>query len=261
MAAFEEYKRRHDDRKNRKLRMIGGRTSQNQYPDYPNNHDRYGAEKDMEPGRKIPGNPGRRFMIQCAIASLLFGSAYWIETNNSTAFQPLRKSIETTMTQEFQFAAVSSWYEKNFGNPISFLPVPGVQNSGKSTGTQGTSTTQNHDPNFAEPVSGQVTDPYSTKTNGVTVKTSSHSAVKAVKDGLVVFVGKKANTGVTVIIQHKGNDESWYGKLDKTNVKVYDEVKQGQVIGTTSGGKNGTFYFALKKGEKFIDPIQVMSFD
>ncbi|TGA99489.1 M23 family metallopeptidase [Sporolactobacillus shoreae] len=259
MTAYEEFKKRHNDRKDRRLRMIGGPDGRNKISDYPDYYRRYSPADDPGHGRTDPGRPGRRFLAQCLIAGALFGSVYWVEANSSAVFLPVKNAIAASMTDEFQFAAVSSWYEKNFGNPISFLPGAVNQNTGKSATTNGASATPN--PNFAEPVIGEVTAPYSSKTKGVVVKTTSYSSVKAVKDGLVVFVGKKTDTGETVIIQHKGSDESWYGKLDKANVKVYDEVKQGQIIGTTSGGKQGTFYFALKKGAKFIDPIQVMSFD
>ncbi|MEH7279219.1 M23 family peptidase, partial [Bacillus toyonensis] len=47
-------------------------------------------------------------------------------------------------------------------------------------------------------------------------------------------------------------------------VKLYDYVSKKQKIGTVSNyanNKNGKFYFAIKKNEKFVDPIQVISFD
>lgn len=48
------------------------------------------------------------------------------------------------------------------------------------------------------------------------------------------------------------------------SVKLYDYVSKKQKIGTVNNdanNKNGKFYSAIKKDEKFIDPIQVISFD
>ncbi|MCI1856658.1 MAG: M23 family metallopeptidase [Sporolactobacillus sp.] len=245
MNRYEELMKRHRERKRRDF---GLHSLQNRQTDPALDFKPY----DMPVRKKSPRRYPVQLALQCLGAALLFGLAYWAEVGEGPFVHPIRESVETAMTHEFQFTAVSGWYEKYLGDPLAFLP-----------GTEKTKThvTQAGSGRFEVPVSGEVMNPYTSKTKGVTVETSSFSAVKAVKDGLVVYVGKKPKTGTTVIIQHSDHDESWYGKLGKTNVKVYDEVKKGQKIGTTSGGDKGTFYFALKKGEKFIDPIQVMSFD
>jgi Membrane-bound metallopeptidase len=259
MNKLEELRQRHKERKSKMIEFTDRPRPPRDPERFPQTYNRpfgpkYG-EEDRD--RNLPRE--NRFMrglvIRLILAALLFGVSYWAETGNNPALQPVRQSLSTAMTQEFQFTAVSAWYEKHFGNPVAFLPGLGGS-SGSSQTASGSGSS-----GFAAPVSGQVATPYNSRTKGVTVNAPSHSEVKAFRDGLVVFVGIKTGTGNTVIIQHKGNDESWYGKLDKINVKIYDEVKQGQKIGTTSGGKGGTFYFALKKGQKFIDPIQVMSFD
>ncbi|WP_010630330.1 M23 family metallopeptidase [Sporolactobacillus vineae] len=261
MNKLEALRQRHKERKSKMIESAG-QPRPFQEPDrYSQTYNRpFGPEyRDAgQPKQPEKNRPMRSLAIRLTLAIILFGAAFWAENGHSPAMQPVRQSLVTAMTQEFQFTAVSSWYEQHFGNPMAFLP--GLGNTGNSTsGTRNTSGTGSS--SFAAPVSGQVATPYSSRTRGVTVKAPSHSEVKAFRDGLVVFVGNKKGTGRTVIIQHKGNDESWYGKLDQVDVKIYDEVKQGQKIGTTSAGKGGTFYFALKKGQKFIDPIQVMSFD
>jgi stage IV sporulation protein FA len=263
MKDFMDYKKRHQQRKRRNMMML--QAAPKDYPNYKSASSRRDTtsywEGSDEP-KQSPAHPGRRFLLQCVVSAMLVGAVYWVDTNDDTHFHAVKNSIETAMNQEFQFAAVSNWYEKNLGDPISFLPS--FTNNSTQTADGGSMNSKKDTPSssFAEPVVGEVKSPYSNTTKGVTVETTSHSEVKSVKDGLVVFVGKKKNIGETVVIQHKDSDESWYGKLDQANVKVYQEVKKGQKIGTTSGkNKKGTFYFALKKGEKFIDPIQVMSFD
>lgn len=84
------------------------------------------------------------------------------------------------------------------------------------------------------------------------------------KEGVVLFVGNKDSLGKTVIIQHADGSESWYGKLEETRVSASDRVESKQVIGIvspTNDGKYGSYYFAIKMGEHFIDPKKVMSFN
>lgn len=255
MNAIEEYKRRHRERKNKTLEKIYPADIRQETKFEGNRpYESYRHfDKQMETPSDKTRRPGRQLLVQIVLSSLLVVGAYEAHNNTQSFMKPIDQSLQAAMTQEFQFEAVSSWYEKNLGNPISFLPGTGSN--------QGSSLSASSNGKFAEPVTGEVTAPYSSKTKGVTVKTTSKEAVKAVQDGLVLFVGEKKATGQTIIIQHKDHSESWYGHLDKVTVKVYQSVTQGQKIGTTSGGKKGTFYFALKKGAKFIDPIQVMSFD
>ena len=85
----------------------------------------------------------------------------------------------------------------------------------------------------------------------------------SVLDGTVIFAGNKENYGKIVIVQHADGSESWYGQLKEIYVKNYDQVKAGQALGVVNptGVDTGEFYFAIKKDEKFIDPVQVISFE
>lgn len=258
MTGYDEYKKRHRERRRKELQLMRP-PGLPPVRDYGSPYDRYSPPTDKGINRHPSVRLARRFVIQCLVSALLFSAVYWINLNKNAHLQPIRESIVTAMTHEFQFAAVSGWYEKNLGAPVSFLP--GFFSSNKGNQAASGSSSKNKSSAFAEPVIGQVQNRFNSRTNGITVATSPNSAVEAAKDGLVVFVGQKSKIGRTVIIQHQNSDESWYGKLNNVNVKVYEFVKQGQKIGTTGGSKQGMFYFALKKGQKFIDPIQVMSFD
>ena len=68
-----------------------------------------------------------------------------------------------------------------------------------------------------------------------------------------------------MVIQHADKSESWYGNLESIDVKQYESIKKGSAVGKVSSSSQdeatGEFYFAIKMGDEFIDPIQVMSFD
>ena len=78
--------------------------------------------------------------------------------------------------------------------------------------------------------------------------------------------GVKEGLGKTVVVQHADKTETWYGNLDEIDVKLYEYVEKRQVVGTVSGStgedkSKGKYYFAIKKDDKFIDPIQVIRFE
>ena len=112
--------------------------------------------------------------------------------------------------------------------------------------------------------SARVLTNFSTDGRGVLIETKYDEAVEAMSGGRVVFAGKKNDLGNTVIIQHSDMTESWYGNLETIDVSQYEEVKTGKKVGTVSNkenGRSGEFYFAIKQGKKFIDPIQVIKFE
>jgi stage IV sporulation protein FA len=90
--------------------------------------------------------------------------------------------------------------------------------------------------------------------------------VKAIKEGVVTSVGVKDGLGKTIVIQHSDKSESWYGNLADIKVSLYDNVKKEQVVGTVSDSTGtdktkGKYYFAIKKEDQFINPIQVIRFE
>jgi stage IV sporulation protein FA len=99
----------------------------------------------------------------------------------------------------------------------------------------------------------------------VMIETTSNAKVEAMNEGIVTFAGTKEKLGKTVIIQHADGSESWYGNLGAISVKLYDFVETGKQVGTAMASADdqtkGVFYFAIKQGDHFIDPIQVISFE
>ena len=266
MNRIEEIRRRHRERK--AFGTASKHLREKKMGDFSSPYSTY-DERDSEIHGLHPLFRPRQFIVKCILAGALIFSVHMIHESSSQKIAPIKSAVTTALTSEFNFAAVSNWYETTFGKPVAFLPSLDDKKSDQSSNVEqagGTKqeTKKKNQNNFAVPVSGEVTRHFTDESKGVTVQTSRHTSVEAVKDGLVVFIGKKKNIGETVIIQHKDGAESWYGRLTGVNVKVYDFVKKGQKVATVSANKNqkhGSFYFALQQNEKFIDPIQVISFD
>jgi stage IV sporulation protein FA len=175
--------------------------------------------------------------------------------SSNPAFDKAKMVVQQSMATEFQFAKAASWYEEKFGKPAALLPQKESKTETAAAGDKQA---------YAMPVSGKILTSFSADGRGVMIETKSGASVKAINGGTVIFAGKKKNIGNTVIIQHADSTESWYGDLDKVEVKQYDQIKSGEQVGTAQREKNngkGEFYFAIKKGKDFIDPIQVIKFE
>jgi stage IV sporulation protein FA len=244
-----EIKRRLAERKRLKLQKI----ARNDYSSKPINKDR------------IPQNDGIHplfnkdvFMMKIFAAAILFLMVGILFKNQSPQFVETRQFVTGVFEKDFQFATVAKWYEDKFGMPLSLLPSSeDVLNDEKSV-------TEAKGMGYAIPASGHVLTPFKTDGRGLMIETGEKSEVKVVKDGMVIFVGNRDDIGKTVIIDHPGGGQTWYGMLESVEVEYYDYVKTGTIVGIASKGENeatSEFYFAIKQEDTFIDPIQVIKFE
>lgn len=192
------------------------------------------------------------FKILASITLVLLVSI--IYKSESPAFQKAKSVVNRSMETEFRFAAVSEWYENRFGKPLALFPdkVDGdIVQTGKKT-------------NYALPVGAKIAENFAHDGRGVMIETEDQAQVEAIAGGIVIFAGKKADTGNTVIVQHEDDTESWYAHLNNLAVKPHERIKVGKVLGTVSSDTDrfsGKFYFAIKKGDVFIDPLQVINIE
>lgn len=232
------------------------------YP-LPKDEERYGEAPfyDYEPGSnsKHPVFRTEFIILQVLLAVSLFLIVGILYKDSSPRWDKARVFVGETMEKEFQFAAVKDWYENQFGQPVALLPdtnkeqIPNINDQSEDTQHV-----------YAVPAAGRVLEPFTKERQGIMVETGRDSFVEAIDDGIVIDVGVKDDIGKTVVVQHSDGSETWYGNLNSINVKLYDFVKSRTQLGqvtNTEGGQAGTFYFAIKEGDAFIDPIQVINFD
>jgi len=70
--------------------------------------------------------------------------------------------------------------------------------------------------------------------------------IPALDDGIVIFVGEKEGYGKTVIVQQESGIDVWYSNIKEINVKVYDYIKKGELIGSVD---NNLYLVFIKNGE------------
>ncbi|WP_453994693.1 peptidoglycan DD-metalloendopeptidase family protein [Bacillus nitroreducens] len=221
--------------------------------------DRYGGSPYSSFESDGPGDGGHPlfrkevFLFKVLLSAILVLSVGIIFKNQSPTFDNVRQFVSSTMEREFQFAVVTEWYKDTFGSPLALIPI----NQNKET--------EDTSPGgkYALPAAGKVTESFEANGQGIIVETDS-KVVEAMNAGYVKEVSVMGELGKTVVIKHSDGSETWYGNLGTVDVKLYDYVETGQEVGTIQEQQEdnkGTYYFAIKQGETFIDPIQVIKFE
>jgi stage IV sporulation protein FA len=201
-------------------------------------------------GKKIMNHS--TFLFRSLLSAVIVLGLAIILKSNSPIASEVRTGLSKVYNSEFQFASIQKWYEDRFGSPIAFLPQ--LNNKKETVDSV----------DYGVPATGKVLQSFKTDGQGILIQTELNQKVEAIDGGNVIFVGEKDDLGQTVIVQHADGSESWYGKLSSTNVKYMERVDSKKVLGTVTpdeDGSFGTYYFAIKMGEKFIDPKKVISFE
>lgn len=111
------------------------------------------------------------------------------------------------------------------------------------------------------PASGRVVAQYAPSAkppvNGVGLALNKGDVVKAVAWGKVVHNDMLRGLGRVVVLMHDKEYYTVYAYLDESNLKLGQEVKQGQVLGTAGyypPAKGTGTYFELRHHQKAINP-------
>lgn len=126
----------------------------------------------------------------------------------------------------FSFAKIDNWYEKTFGNIVTK----------EKTNTVSSDTIE-----------------YSKKEKyqkGVKLTLKDNYSIPFISNGLIIFAGDKENYGKTVVLQKPDETEVWYTNLKTINVKLYDYIKAGDIVGDAD---NNILNLYFVKNNEFLD--------
>ena len=84
---------------------------------------------------------------------------------------------------------------------------------------------------------------------GIVLSVEDEYLVPSLDTGLVIFIGKKEGYGNVVIVEGLDGVNIWYGNINNINVKLYDYISKGSLIGDC----NNKLYLVYKKDGKAID--------
>ncbi|WP_416151348.1 peptidoglycan DD-metalloendopeptidase family protein [Salipaludibacillus sp. HK11] len=199
------------------------------------------------------------FMMQTLASICLFLIMAIVLQSSTGVLEQPRNYIRSVFETEFEFDRVALWYEDLFGRPLALVPT---QMESVAPGDMDEDLLEQ----YALPASGIVRETFHENGRGIFVETDVNESVEAVKSGVVRFIGEDEENewGKVVVIRHYDGGESWYGMLEDIHVNLYDHVDTGEVLAQVSHEEDsavGVYYFALKEGDSFIDPIEVISVD
>lgn len=89
--------------------------------------------------------------------------------------------------------------------------------------------------------------------DGFSLEVSSSYLVPILNSGMVIYTGEKEGYGLTVIIEQVDGLEVWYSNLKNYNVKLYDYVEKGNLLGEV----DNNLYIVIKKDGKYLDYEEV----
>ncbi|MDM5276005.1 peptidoglycan DD-metalloendopeptidase family protein [Paenibacillus silvae] len=214
------------------------------------------------------GSPGRsgfhilRSLLRRTMVSAIIFAGVWglFQLDASWTITP-KTVIADALHNDMDFAAAAAWYERNFGGPPSFLPVLGHT----TDAVNGSGIRQL----LGKPVSGTVVQPFALSMKGIEIVPDAAAAgglVQVVSSGAgrVLEVLGDVESGYTVVIQHTGKVTAIYGRLNESELQKNDWVEVGDTVGTLKAGSSeqpATLYFAIKEGEEYVDPAEVVALD
>jgi len=113
---------------------------------------------------------------------------------------------------------------------------------------------------FQRPVSGKVVRGYSiapgqTKSEGLDFETATDAPVVAAESGEVALISRSlGGLGTIVLIRHRDDIMTVYGRVDNVTVGKGQSVTRGQKIGTVAPADPSIFHFEIRRGTQSIDP-------
>jgi len=129
----------------------------------------------------------------------------------------------------FSFAYVNNLYKKYFGSVLPFENIAPTEEV------------------FNEKITYNESSVYK---DGVVLDVNDNYLVPVIESGIVVYIGNKEQYGNTIIVQQIDGLDVWYGNVATTDIKIYDYVEKGTLLGEVTDNK---LYLVFQKEGKYLD--------
>ncbi|MDD4298184.1 MAG: M23 family metallopeptidase [Bacilli bacterium] len=167
------------------------------------------------------------FIMKLMILCVMFLSSL-IYIKSSTVNK--QRFYDMFLKDNLSFAVINNLYNNHLGSVLPFKDI-----------------IKNNKPVFKEKL---VFSDSSIYKDGVMLNVDESYLVPVLDSGIVVFIGNKEDYGKTVIVQQSNGIDVWYGNIDNLNVKIYDYIEGGSLLGETVDNK---LYLVFKKEGKILD--------
>lgn len=85
--------------------------------------------------------------------------------------------------------------------------------------------------------------------DGISLSVDNDYLIPSIDSGLVIFTGTKEGYGNVVIVEQVDGIDVWYGNLTNINVKLYDYIDKGSLIGNC----DDNLYLVFKRNGEILD--------
>ncbi len=166
-----------------------------------------------------------KFVNKLLVLGILFVGVLIAVKVNPTAASWVKTHV---YMDNFSFAQIENWYNKYIG---------GIFSSNDDEVTQV----------FSGTIPYTSLEPYY---DGVRLKVSSGSVVESLLSGIIVSIGETEHYGNTIVVEQVDGVSVWYGNVDVSDVKLYDYVEKGQILGMS---RSEDLYLVLMKDGAYLN--------
>ena len=166
-----------------------------------------------------------KFVNKLLVLGILFVGVLITVKVNPTAASWVKTHV---YMDNFSFAQIENWYNKYIGGIFS-----------------------SNDDEVTQVFSGTI--PYTSLEayyDGVRLKVSSGSVVESLLSGIIVSIGETEHYGNTIVVEQVDGVSVWYGNVDVSDVKLYDYVEKGQILGMS---RSEDLYLVLMKDGAYLN--------
>ena len=164
-------------------------------------------------------------ILLCIIIFLILGI---ISKKNITYKEIIKEKI---YEETISFSKFETIYNKYLGG---IFPIENI-------------TPTNITPVFNEKLNYQNIEKY---LDGAKLIVENNYLIPNLENGIITYIGQKENYGKVIILETTDNINIWYGNVCNYNVKLYDHLNKGDIIGETCTNE---LFLVYKKDGKVLD--------
>ncbi len=213
----------------------------------------YGSRSTYSSGRptyhsfeEVDTKLQQRLIRNITMSVILLFTVYIIFQTNHPYAKVTQQFIQESLTKEYNFKGLYSWYQKKFQGFPAIIPAFHIKER------------EGYEPSysFISPIA-HIPEDIMQADSGIYLKTEDNEGVRVINQGLVIEVKELDYLGKTIVIRHQNGIESTYAMLNTVEVEKNEWVEEGKVLGNVQH----MLYFAMKKNNQYIDPLEVISFE
>lgn len=146
------------------------------------------------------------------------------------------------------------------------LSIPGVKAQVTISGNSSLKISSRQNNFMYLPTEGVLTSLFGRRGNefhtGIDLANKEGTPIRAVQGGKVIFVGRRGNYGLTVIIDHQNGFKTLYGHNNRILVQKGQYVSGNQIIalmGNTGRSTGPHLHFEIYRQNKIVNPLNYLS--